>query len=86
MKKTTIDPEKRIRQIIAELLIVDETEVTDGARIQEDLGADSVDCAEIAITLEESFGIEIDDVTASKALTVEDVIEMVEKKMEKLVA
>ena len=84
--RVEVSVEDRIRQIICNTLIVDLTEVTDGARIQEDLGADSIDCVEIAMDLEEEYGIVIDETAASKIETVEDVIELVEKKMAKLVA
>lgn len=86
MKKTQISVEDKIKQIICDVLIVDLNEVTDGARIQEDLGADSIDCVEIAMALEEEFGIEIDDAAIAKVETVDDAIELVEKKMAKLVA
>lgn len=45
----------------------------------QDLGADSLDIVEIIMKLEEDFGIEIDDESAEKLMTVNDVITYVHR-------
>ena len=68
----------KIRQIVAEQLGVDVTEVTPTASFVNDLGADSLDTVELVMALEEEFGIEIPDEDAEKISTVADVISYIE--------
>src|SRR5207302_8682039 len=49
--------EERAKQIIVEQLGVDEAEVTPTASLVDDLGADSLDQAELVMAFEEAFGI-----------------------------
>jgi acyl carrier protein len=72
-----VTKEERVRQIIAELLIVDETEVTPGANLRDDLGADSLDVIELTMEMEEAFDIEIQDECTEKFLTVKDVLDYI---------
>ncbi len=66
--------EKRIKEIIAEQLGVEEKDVSLSASFIEDLGADSLDIVELIITFEEEFEVEISDEEAEKILTVGDAI------------
>ena len=54
--------EDRVKAIIAEQLLMDEEEVTPGANLCDDLGADSLDCVELVMQIEEAFDLEIPDV------------------------
>lgn len=45
----------------------------------EDLGADSLDAVEIAMALEEQFGIEISDEDGEKIQVIQDAIDLVKK-------
>lgn len=79
-KKEKTASQLRIVAIIAEILLPsDESLITPGATLQEDLGADSLDLIELSMHLEEEFGMEIDEVAAAKLLTVQDVFDYVEK-------
>jgi acyl carrier protein len=60
--------------IIADQLGVEQEKVVSGANFTEDLGADSLDLAELMMALEEEFGVEIPDEDAEKILTVGDAI------------
>jgi acyl carrier protein len=51
--------EKRVKEIVAEQLGVDESQVTNEASFMDDLGADSLDTVELVMALEEEFDIEI---------------------------
>ena len=73
--------EDRLREIIVDALIVDETEVTLHSNLREDLGADSLDLAEIGLRIEETFGFEVDDEDGDKLKTFEDCIKLVEKRV-----
>lgn len=64
--------QEKIRTCIIECLGVHEDQVTPGTKLMEDLGADSLDCVELIMHLEEEFDIEIEDEQAEKIKTVED--------------
>jgi acyl carrier protein len=49
----------KVTNVLAEVLAVDEDDVTPTAALQRDLGADSLDLLEIIFRLEHEFGIEI---------------------------
>jgi acyl carrier protein len=51
---------QRVAQTLAESLNVDEGEIAPGARLQSDLGAESIDFLDILFRLEREFGIKID--------------------------
>ena len=64
----------KVRMIIVEQLGVDPAEVTVEASFLEDLGADSLDTAELVMALEEEFDIEIMYEDAEKIVKVEDAV------------
>jgi len=72
--------EARLSKIIVNLLGVDEDEITPGTKIQEDLGADSLDLVELVIGVEEAFDLEIPDECAEKFFTVQDVLDYIGKE------
>jgi acyl carrier protein len=65
--------EIKVRNILAEQLGVDLSEVTPDARILDDLGADSLDVVEMVMSLEEAFDIEVPDKDVEELRTVADV-------------
>ena len=64
----------KVRMIIVEQLGVDPAEVTVEASFLEDLGADSLDTAELVMALEEEFDIEIMYEDAEKIVKVQDTV------------
>lgn len=69
--------EKKVKEIVAEQLGVDEAQVTNEASFMDDLGADSLDTVELVMALEEEFEIEISDEDAEKIQTVQDAIDYI---------
>ena len=69
--------EKRVKEIVAEQLGVDEAQVTNEASFMDDLGADSLDTVELVMALEEEFDIEISDEHAEKIQTVQDAVDYI---------
>jgi acyl carrier protein len=69
--------EKRIKEIVAEQLGVEASQVTNEASFMDDLGADSLDTVELVMALEEEFDIEISDENAEKIQTVQDAIDYI---------
>jgi acyl carrier protein len=72
----------RVRRVIARHLHVEETDAVDDANMRNDLGADSLDDVEIAMALEEEFGLaELPDNDIEAARTVGDMIRLVRAKV-----
>ena len=71
--------EERVKEIIVEQLGVEEDEVLPAAKFIEDLGADSLDTAELVMAFEEEFDLEIPDEDAEKIATVGDAISYIKE-------
>ncbi len=72
----------RITKIIVEQLGVENEEVLPRANFVDDLGADSLDLAELIMSMEEEFSdsdrkVEIPDEDAEKILTVQDAVDYI---------
>ena len=65
---------EKLKKIIAEVLNVDEGEITMETTFVDDLGADSLDVFQIIMGLEEEFDIEIPNEEAEKIVTVGDAV------------
>ena len=72
---------EKVRDIIVEVLNVDESEVTMESTFIDDLGADSLDVFQIIMGLEEEFDIEIPNEAAEKIVTVGDAVEQIKAAM-----
>jgi acyl carrier protein len=71
--------EEKVINIIAGQLGSDAATITPATDIANDLGADSLDLAELMIAFEEEFNINIDEADAQNITTVGDVIQHIEK-------
>ncbi len=71
---------ENLKEIIAEQLNVDKSEITESASFKEDLGADSLDLFELVMALEEKFEVEIPSEDLNNIVTVEDVISYLKDK------
>jgi len=67
------DVSKRVRDLMASQLGVEEGELVPQASILDDLGADSLDVVELVMALEEAFDIEVPDDDVETIRTVGDV-------------
>ena len=72
----------KIKEIIKELLDVEDDKITLAARFREDLEADSLDLVELIMEFEERFGGEISDEDAQKITTVGEAVEYVKTRMQ----
>ena len=72
------DISSKVKAIIVEKLVIDESEVTDTASFQQDLGADSLDTVELIMEFEKEFNIQISDEDAEKIQTVADVVNYIQ--------
>ena len=65
---------EKMRELIADQLNVDPSEVVESATFEGDLGADSLDLFELVMNLEEEYGIEIPTEDLETLKTVGDVM------------
>ena len=68
-----------LKKIIAEVLNVDEAEITKDTTFIDDLGADSLDVFQIIMGVEEELDIEVNSDDAEKIVTVGDAVELIKK-------
>jgi acyl carrier protein len=75
------DTYSQVKDVIVELLNVDEVKVTMDARFREDLEADSLDLVELIMAFEDKFGGEISDEDAQKITTVGEAVRYLDAHM-----
>ena len=68
---------EKLQGIIAEVLNVDQEEITMDTTFVDDLGADSLDVFQIIMGIEEEFDIEIPTELAENITTVEEAVNMI---------
>ena len=72
---------EKLKKIIAEVLNVDEEEITLSTTFMDDLGADSLDVFQIIMGIEEEFDIEIANEEAENIVTVADAVEQIKNAL-----
>lgn len=70
----------KIKNIIALRLGVEVSAITNETSFMEDLGADSLDTVELVMAFEDELGVEIDDDSAEKIKTLQDLIDFLKSK------
>jgi acyl carrier protein len=70
----------KIKEVVADKLDADPSDVVEGASFVDDLGADSLDVVELIMGLEDEFDIEISDEEAEGIQTVGDAIRFIEAR------
>lgn len=73
---------EKVKAILVEQLDADEDAVTMEASIADDLGADSLDIADIVMSLEEEFDVEVPDDVLQGVKTVGDIVKYIEDTAE----
>lgn len=74
------DIAKRVKEIVAEQLGVEEVQVVPEASFMDDLGADSLDTVELVMEFEKAFNLQIPDEDAEKIATVGDAVKYITSK------
>ncbi len=72
---------EKIKEILAEQLDANAEEMTMETRIDEDLGADSLDVVELLMSIEDEFEVEIPDEEIESLKTIGDVVEYIQSNM-----
>ena len=71
------DISSKVKAIIVDKLVIDESEVTEKSNFMTDLGADSLDTVELIMEFEKEFDLQIPDDEAEKITTVGEAIEYI---------
>jgi acyl carrier protein len=70
----------KLKEILVDVLGVEDDNVKPESKFVEDLGADSLDLVELIMAFEDKFSIEISDEEAEKMVTVKDVLNYIDSK------
>lgn len=68
----------KVKEIIIETLGCEEEAITLDANLVEDLGADSIDIIEMAVVIEEEFGLAMSNEEVDRLKTINSLIEYVD--------
>ncbi|MDK9580376.1 acyl carrier protein [Sneathia sanguinegens] len=71
---------EKIKNILLEQLDIDEKDIKLDSKLIEDLGADSLDVAEIISAIETEFNVEFKKEELNDIETIQDIIVLLEKK------
>jgi acyl carrier protein len=72
---------EQLKNLVVELLEVDEAAVVPEASFADDFDADSLDIIELISAVEDTFKIEIPDEDVEKLQTVQDALDYIEAKI-----
>lgn len=73
---------EKVKEVIAQELMVDEENITMESTIREDLGADSLAVVDLVMALEDEFNVEIPDEDLEGIKTVKDIVDYLTDKAE----
>ncbi len=71
---------EKIKAILAEQFDEEEDSITVDTSLTEDLGADSLDLADVLMAIEDEFEVEIPDEDIENIKTVGDIVDYIEAK------
>jgi acyl carrier protein len=75
MEKSEV--QKKVKEVVAKVLKMDESAITDEANFIFDLGADSMQSLEMVAAFEEAFDIEMDEDKALEIQTIKDAVDFI---------
>ena len=70
---------EKLKKILSEQLEINESLITLESNIVDDLGASSLDLVDLAMSVEDEFGIEVPDELIETVQTVGDVVNFIEE-------
>ena len=71
---------EKVQNLIAQQFGIDPSKVTMESDLVKDLGADSLDIADLIMTLEDEFGLTVPDEMANDFLVVGNIVNFIDKK------
>lgn len=72
---------EKVKKIISEQLEVDQSIISENSTITGDLGADSLDLVDLAMSIEDEFDIELSDEALDKIKTVGELSAYIEDRI-----
>jgi acyl carrier protein len=73
--------EQRVKEIVADHMDIDESRITGSTKLIDDLGADSLDCVEICMMLENEYNLDCPDEEIEHIVTIDQLTEFIQKKI-----
>lgn len=73
---------EKVKGILVDQLDADEDTISMDSSIADDLGADSLDIADIVMSVEEEFDVEVPDEQLQSIKTVGDIVRYIEENVE----
>ena len=71
----------KIKSILSSQFGIDEDQINENTDVVSDLGADSLDVVELMMSVEDEFGIMIQDEEIAELKTVGDVVNYIERRL-----
>ena len=71
----------KIKSILSSQFGIDEDQITENTDVVNDLGADSLDVVEMMMSIEDEFGMMIEDEEIAEMRTVGDVVNYIENHL-----
>ncbi|MCD7959827.1 MAG: acyl carrier protein [Ruminococcus sp.] len=71
---------EELKELVTDQLGVEDDKVTLEASIQDDLGADSLDLVDLAMEVEEKFGVKISDEDLENIKMIGDIVTYIDEK------
>lgn len=71
---------EQIKKVLVSTTNVNESLVSQEAKLKEDLGIDSLDSVELVLELETQFDVRIEDEELQSLVTVGDIVKLIETK------
>lgn len=71
---------EKVQKLIAQQFSIDQSKVTPESDLVKDLGADSLDIADLIMTLEDEFGITVPDEAANDFLVVGNIVKFIDSQ------
>lgn len=71
----------KIKSILSSQFGIDEDQITENTDVVNDLGADSLDVVEMLMSVEDEFGLMIEDEEIAEMKTVGDVVNYIENHL-----
>jgi len=71
---------EKIKELLADQLGIDPETITAETTITEDLGGDSLDMVELMMSIEDEYGVAIEDEKLAQIKTIGDVVKIIEEK------
>lgn len=71
----------KIKSILSSQFGIDEDQITENTDVVNDLGADSLDVVEMMMSVEDEFGLMIEDEEIAEMKTVGDVVNYIENHL-----